>query len=187
MIRIGILGCGRIGQVHALGIKQIPSATLVAVADVNESAAAACADRFGVDARDASDILEGNDIDAVVIATPSSTHFDLVHAAVVARKAIFCEKPIDLSSERVRACMDAVENVGVPFMTAFNQRFDPHFGELARRVHEGAGECSIVTETHGGLRDRHVPHSARRGVRAAPFRRPRSRASVRQPLSTAFV
>ncbi|MBN3836003.1 inositol 2-dehydrogenase [Burkholderia sp. Ac-20344] len=148
MIRIGILGCGRIGQVHALSIKQIPSAKLVAVADVNESAAAVCADRFGVDARDASDILEGKDIDAVVIATPSSTHFDLVHAAVVGRKAIFCEKPIDLSSARVRACMDAVENVGVPFMTAFNQRFDPHFGELARRVHEGEiGNVETITIT----------------------------------------
>ncbi|MEB2500111.1 inositol 2-dehydrogenase [Burkholderia cenocepacia] len=148
MIRIGILGCGRIGQVHALGVKQIPSATLVAVADVDERAAGTCADRFGVDARTASEILDGKDIDAVVIATPSSTHFDLVHAAVVARKAIFCEKPIDLSSARVRACMEAVENVGVPFMTAFNQRFDPHFGELARRVHEGEiGDVETVTIT----------------------------------------
>lgn len=93
MIRIGILGCGRIGQVHALGIKQIPSATLVAVADVDERAVGVCADRFGVEARNASEILEGKDIDAVVIATPSSTHFDLIHAAVAARKAIFARSP----------------------------------------------------------------------------------------------
>nr|WP_218921568.1 Gfo/Idh/MocA family oxidoreductase [Burkholderia sp. MSMB1078WGS] len=152
MIRIGILRCGRIGQVHSLGIKQIPSATLVAVADVDERAASFCADRIGVEVRNASEILEGKDIDSVVIATPSSTHFDLIHAAVAARKAIFCEKPIDLSSARVRACMEAVENVGVPFMTAFNQRFDPHFGELARRVHEGEiGDVETVAITSRDL------------------------------------
>jgi myo-inositol 2-dehydrogenase / D-chiro-inositol 1-dehydrogenase len=148
MVRIGILGCGRIGQVHARSIKQIPSATLVAVADVSESAANACADRFGVEVRDASEIIEAKDIDAVVIATPSSTHFDVVHSASRARKAIFCEKPIDLSADRVRTCIETVEKAGVPFMTAFNQRFDPHFGAVERRIREGEiGEVETVTIT----------------------------------------
>jgi myo-inositol 2-dehydrogenase / D-chiro-inositol 1-dehydrogenase len=147
-VRIGILGCGRIGQVHAHSVTQIPSATLVAVADVSADAARACASRFGVQVRDASEIIESNDIDAVVIATPSSTHFDVVHAASRSRKAIFCEKPIDLSSERVRACIEAVEKAGVPFMTAFNQRFDPHFGALERRIREGEiGDVEMVTIT----------------------------------------
>ncbi|WP_213305698.1 inositol 2-dehydrogenase [Paraburkholderia sacchari] len=148
MIRIGILGCGRIGQVHARSIKQIPSATLVAVGDVSQEAANACGTRFGVEVREASEILEAKDIDAVVISTPSSTHFDVVHAASRSRKAIFCEKPIDLSSDRVRTCIEAVDKAGVPFMTAFNQRFDPHFSAVERRIREGEiGEVETVTIT----------------------------------------
>ena len=148
MVRIGILGCGRIGQVHARSIKQIPSATLVAVGDVSQEAANACGTRFGVEVREASEILEAKDIDAVVISTPSSTHFDVVHAASRSRKAIFCEKPIDLSSDRVRTCIEAVEKAGVPFMTAFNQRFDPHFSAVERRIREGEiGEVETVTIT----------------------------------------
>ncbi|WP_433706022.1 inositol 2-dehydrogenase [Paraburkholderia sacchari] len=148
MIRIGILGCGRIGQVHARSIKQIPSATLVAVGDVSQEAANACGTRFGVEVREASEILEAKDIDAVVISTPSSTHFDVVHAASRSRKAIFCEKPIDLSADRVRTCIEAVDKAGVPFMTAFNQRFDPHFSAVERRIREGEiGEVETVTIT----------------------------------------
>jgi myo-inositol 2-dehydrogenase/D-chiro-inositol 1-dehydrogenase len=137
MLRIGILGCGRIGQVHALSIQQISRAKLIAVADASESAAEAAAQRFGVGVRSVTDILTASDIDAVVIATSTATHFDMIHAASASRKAIFCEKPIDLSSERVRICIDAIERSGVPFMTAFNQRFDPHFGALRERVVNG--------------------------------------------------
>jgi myo-inositol 2-dehydrogenase / D-chiro-inositol 1-dehydrogenase len=146
MIRVGILGCGRIGQVHARSIRQIAGARLVAVADVSADAAKACGSRFDAEVRDAADIIASADIDAIVIATPSSTHFDVVHAVAEARKAIFCEKPIDLSSSRVRACIRAVEAAGVPFMTAFNQRFDPHFSSLERRVREGEiGDVETVT------------------------------------------
>ncbi|RQM47174.1 inositol 2-dehydrogenase [Paraburkholderia bannensis] len=148
MIRIGILGCGRIGQVHARSIQQLASATLVAVADVSEDAATACATRFGVEARAPEAILDASDIDAVVIATSSSSHYDVIHAAAAARKAIFCEKPIDLSSDRVRACLGTVERAGIPFMTAFNQRFDPHFGSVERRIRAGEiGEVETIAIT----------------------------------------
>ncbi|MEN8503578.1 MULTISPECIES: inositol 2-dehydrogenase [Paraburkholderia] len=146
MIRVGILGCGRIGQVHARSVNQIPGAQLVAVADVSPEAARSCGVRFGVEVREAADIIASADIDAIVVATPSSTHFDVVHAVAESRKAIFCEKPIDLSSARVRDCIRAVEAAGVPFMTAFNQRFDPHFASLERRVRAGEiGDVETVT------------------------------------------
>jgi myo-inositol 2-dehydrogenase/D-chiro-inositol 1-dehydrogenase len=92
--------------------------------------------------------LTAKDVDAVVIATSTPTHFELIHAAAAERKAIFCEKPIDLSSERVRSCIKAVDKEGVPFMTAFNQRFDPHFGALQRRVRSGEiGDVETVSIT----------------------------------------
>lgn len=147
-MRMGILGCGRIGQIHARSIQQIPQAKLIAVADISTVAAEAAGRRFCVEVRDASDILAAKDIDAVVIATSTDTHFDMVRSAAAAHKAIFCEKPIDLSSERVRICIDAVEKAAVPFMTAFNQRFDPHFRALHHRVRYGEiGDVETVSIT----------------------------------------
>lgn len=146
MVRFGILGCGRIGQVHASSLQRIVSAKLVAVADASPEAARACAERFGVEVRDVSAVVSATDIDAVIIATSTNTHYDMIHLAAGARKAIFCEKPIDLSAEKVRVCIEAVAEAGVAFMTAFNQRFDPHFGALQRRVAEGEiGDVETVS------------------------------------------
>ncbi|PBB84450.1 inositol 2-dehydrogenase [Mesorhizobium sp. WSM3876] len=146
MVRFGILGCGRIGQVHAGSLQRIANAKLVAVADASPEAARACGERFGAEVREASSIVSAADIDAVIIATSTDTHYDMIHLVAGGRKAIFCEKPIDLSSERVRICIKTVEDAGVPFMTAFNQRFDPHFGALQRRVAEGEiGDVETVS------------------------------------------
>ncbi|KQU92845.1 inositol 2-dehydrogenase [Mesorhizobium sp. Root102] len=146
MLRLGVLGCGRIGQIHANSIQRIANARLVAVADVSSEAARALGERFGVEVRDVSAIFSADDVDAVVIATSTNTHYDMVHLAAGGRKAIFCEKPIDLSSEKVRICIKTVEDADVPFMTAFNQRFDPHFGALQRRIAEGEiGDVETVS------------------------------------------
>jgi myo-inositol 2-dehydrogenase/D-chiro-inositol 1-dehydrogenase len=146
MLRLGILGCGRIGQVHAQSIGQVPNAELVAVADAMPAAADTLASATGAEARAAQDILSAGDIDAVVIGTPTDTHFDLIQAAAANRKAIFCEKPIDMDVARIRACIDAVEAAGVAFMSGFNRRFDPNFAGLQRRLREGEiGEVEIVT------------------------------------------
>lgn len=146
MVRFGILGCGRIGQVHASSVQRIASARLVAVADASPEAARVCGERFGAEVRDVSAIVSATDIDAVIIATSTNTHYDMIHLAAGARKAIFCEKPIDLSAEKVHLCIKAVAEAGVAFMTAFNQRFDPHFGALQRRVAEGEiGDVETVS------------------------------------------
>ena len=142
MLRIGLLGCGRIGQVHARSIRAMDDATVVAVADTQPKAAETLASRTGAEVRDAGAILSASDIDAVVIGTPTDTHYDLIHGAARAGKAIFCEKPIDMSVENIRACIDAVGKAGVPFMTAFNRRFDPNFATLRARI--AAGEIGAV-------------------------------------------
>ncbi|MEM9199478.1 MAG: inositol 2-dehydrogenase [Pseudomonadota bacterium] len=139
MIGIGILGCGRIGQVHARSLDQLRTrARMVAVADARPDAADALATAYGAEPREASALIASADIDAVVIGTPTDTHFDLIHAAAAAGKAIFCEKPIDLDTERVRACIGAVAAAHVPFMTAFQRRFDPSFAALEARLRDGA-------------------------------------------------
>ena len=148
MLRIGLLGCGRIGQVHAQSIKALPDATVVAVADAIPEAASALADVSGARVQAAQDILEADDIDAVIIGTPTDTHFDLIHGAAKAGKAIFCEKPIDMSVDNIRACIDVVEGAGTPFMTGFNRRFDPSFAHLRQQLANGAiGAIELVTIT----------------------------------------
>ncbi|MBO9420824.1 inositol 2-dehydrogenase [Labrenzia sp. R4_2] len=146
MVRFGLLGCGRIGQVHARAIQASADATLVAVADAFDAPAQALAATTGAEVRKAAAIIEGDDIDAVIIGTPTTTHYDLIHQAARAKKAIFCEKPVDLSSDRVRDCVKVVDENGVMFLTAFNRRFDPNFANLQSRIAGGdIGDVELVT------------------------------------------
>lgn len=146
MLNIGLLGCGRIGQVHARSLKHMDEARAVAVADAVPEAANALAGEIGAKAMDAGALIASADVDAVVIGTPTDTHFDLIHGAAAAGKAIFCEKPVDMSVARIRQCLKAVAAAGVPFMTGFQRRFDPNFALLKARIAEGAiGDVEMVT------------------------------------------
>lgn len=146
MLNIGLLGCGRIGQVHARSVGQIEGARVTAVADAFTDPARTLADKTGAQILSAEDLIESADVDAVVIGTPTDTHYDQIHQAARAGKAIFCEKPVDLSADRIRDCIKVVEDSGVPFMTAFNRRFDPSFANIQSRIAAGEiGEVEIVT------------------------------------------
>ncbi len=146
MLNIGLLGCGRIGQVHAASIARLNHARLVAVADAVPDAAAALAARTGAEVRSSDAIIASDDVDAIIIGTPTDTHYDLIHAAAKAGKAIFCEKPVDMSAERIRDCITVVEDQGVAFLTAFNRRFDPNFAHIQARIAGGEiGDVEIVT------------------------------------------
>jgi len=146
MLRIGLLGCGRIGQVHGRTLKYMDEAQAVAVADAVPAAAEALAADLGATAMNADALIESANVDAVVIGTPTDTHFDLIHKAAAAGKAIFCEKPIDMSVTRIRRCLEAVDKAGVPFMTAFQRRFDPSFAQVKARIDQGViGDVEMLT------------------------------------------
>lgn len=146
MLNIGLLGCGRIGQVHGATLAAMRSARAVAVSDFVPEAASALAQHLGAKVMSSDEMLADPGIDAVVIGTPTTTHYDLIHQAAAAGKAIFCEKPIDLSVDRIRACLVAVEAAGVPFMVAFNRRFDPNFAALQKQIADQViGDVEIVT------------------------------------------
>ncbi|WP_108815775.1 inositol 2-dehydrogenase [Loktanella sp. Alg231-35] len=146
MINIGILGCGRIGQVHGGTLRGMTNARAAAVADAMPEAAEALARVTGAKVMDADAMIHDPGIDAVIIGTPTTTHYDLIHAAAGAGKAIFCEKPIDLSVDRIHDCLAVVEKAGVPFMTAFNRRFDPSFAHLQRQIADQViGNVELVT------------------------------------------
>lgn len=146
MINIGILGCGRIGQVHAASINRITGARVFAVADAFAASSESLAASTGAIIQTADALIANPDIHAVVIGTPTDTHYDLIHAAARAGKAIFCEKPIDMSADRIRDCIKVVGETGVPFMTAFNRRFDTNFANVGAQIRAGnIGNVEIVT------------------------------------------
>lgn len=148
MLNIGLLGAGRIGNVHAKSITANADSRLVAVSDVNEDAAQKLAQAYGAQARSSQDIIADPSIDAVLIATSTDTHSDLIEAATAAGKAVLCEKPVDLSLARARACQAAAAKHGRPVMVGFNRRFDPNFASLKAQFDAGAigkGELLSIT------------------------------------------
>jgi myo-inositol 2-dehydrogenase/D-chiro-inositol 1-dehydrogenase len=147
-VRFGLLGAGRIGKVHAKAVSGNPQAKLVAVADAFPAAADAIAQAYGCEVRTIEAIEAAKDIDAVVICTPTDTHADLIERFARAGKAIFCEKPVDLDAERVRACLEVVEETKGKLMVGFNRRFDPHFAAVRKAIDEGKiGDVEMVTIT----------------------------------------
>jgi myo-inositol 2-dehydrogenase/D-chiro-inositol 1-dehydrogenase len=132
--------------VHAASLKAVDNATLIAVSDAFPSAAEALAGKMSCDIRSTEEILDSDDIDGIIICTPTDTHYDLIHHAARTGKAIFCEKPVDMSADRIRACLEAVDKAGVPFLTAFNRRFDGNFANIQSRIQSGEiGDVELVT------------------------------------------
>jgi myo-inositol 2-dehydrogenase/D-chiro-inositol 1-dehydrogenase len=138
MLTFAQFGAGRIGAIHAGNLAASGHARLKHVVDVNGEAAAALATRHGARVSDTASALADPEVGAVIVASSTDTHADLVIAAARQRKAIFCEKPIDLALPRVDACLAEVVKAGVPMLVGFNRRFDPSFAELHRRIAAGA-------------------------------------------------
>jgi len=155
-MRIGLLGAGRIGRIHGANAAAHPHAELAAVADEDAAAAQRLAAAHDASISSVDAIIAAPDIDAIVICTPTDTHADLIERAVRAGKAVFCEKPVDLSAARIRACLDVVRATGGKLMVGFNRRFDPSFSALRRRVADGAiGNVEVVSIIS---RDPQPPH-----------------------------
>ena len=145
-VRFAILGAGRIGRVHASAVASVPGAQLAAIADPVSAAAEAIRAAYGCDIRSIDAIEASRDVDAVVICTPTDTHADLIERFVRAGKAVFCEKPVDLSLSRVAACLKVVQAAKGTLMVGFNRRFDPDFIALKAAIDAGTiGAVEMVT------------------------------------------
>jgi len=154
MLTFAQFGAGRIGAVHAANLASSDVTRLRYVIDVNPTAAAALAGKYGAQMADTATALGDPAVDAVIIASSTDTHADLVVAAAKAGKAIFCEKPIDLSLKRVDVCLAAVRRAKVPMLVGFNRRFDPDFSTLRQRINQGAigmVEQVIISSRDPGL------------------------------------
>jgi myo-inositol 2-dehydrogenase / D-chiro-inositol 1-dehydrogenase len=149
MVGVAVLGCGRIGRVHARNVARNPRASLVMVFDVDAAGALRTATGLGVKAaRSLEEVLSDHSVHAVLIATPTDTHVPLISAAVKAGKAVLCEKPVDLDPERARAGWSEIARHDPRVMIGFNRRFDPSFRSLRERLRSGeigALELAVIT------------------------------------------
>lgn len=138
MVGFAVLGCGRIGRMHARNVKAHPRAELVAVYDVAAEAAKETAAALGTwAAGSVEEALADPRVEAMLIASTTDTHVELITQAAKAGKAILCEKPIDLDLARVDACWREIGGLDPLVMIGFNRRFDPSFKALCQRIQAG--------------------------------------------------
>ena len=155
MLKFALLGCGRIGKMHGDNIAAHPKAKLVAAYDVNADAAAAVASTHGARHARSVDEALGTDVEAVLIASSTDTHVELLTRSAKAGKAILCEKPIDLDIAKVEACKREIAGCDVPIMIGFNRRFDPSFAEVKKAM--DSGEIGDVRQVIVTSRDPEIP------------------------------
>lgn len=139
-VRVGIIGAGRIGKIHARNLSTcVPGAVVTAVADPIYDAAAALAGQLNIAAVsiDYQEVIHHPEVDAVAICSSTNTHAEMIIAAAQAGKHIFCEKPISYDLDRIDQAIAAVETAKVLFQIGFNRRFDPNFKKVRDLVAAG--------------------------------------------------
>ncbi len=139
-LRLGLVGAGRIGKLHAANIAtQMDGAQLVHVADVNLAAAQALAAQHRVPnaTTDYQDLIKDPALDAIVICSATNTHSEIIRAAAAAGKHVFCEKPIDTDLARARETVRQVDSAGICLQIGFNRRFDPSFAKAQAGIASG--------------------------------------------------
>ena len=144
---IGVIGLGRLGSAYAKYFTgRITGATLVAVSDVNETAAASLAGQLGVSRTYSryQDLIEDKAVAAVVIVSPTSTHREIVTESANHGKPIFCEKPLSINLDEARAMLKVVEDTSVFFQMGFMRRFDKGYVAAHNKIEEGAIGTPVV-------------------------------------------
>ncbi|MGI6036297.1 MAG: inositol 2-dehydrogenase [Limnochordia bacterium] len=150
-INLGIIGAGRIGRLHAENIiRHIPKAKIRIIADLYPDQVQTWAKDFDIPriTADYREVLDDLNVEAVLICSSTDTHADFIIEAAEADKHIFCEKPIDLSIDRIKAALAVVEQRGVKLQVGFNRRFDHNHRKVRDMVAGGKiGEPHIIQIT----------------------------------------
>jgi len=156
-IRFGVVGLGAIGVVHAENLAgRVPGASLLWVADTRAEAVDQAVHRFGVrGTTDSTELLAASDVDAVVIATPASSHSTLVEEAAQAGKHVLCEKPLAQDENEALRAIGAADSADVRLQVGFQRRFDAEFEATASRIR--AGELGIPYQYQASMRDMSPP------------------------------
>ncbi|MFT5195215.1 MAG: myo-inositol 2-dehydrogenase/D-chiro-inositol 1-dehydrogenase [Cellvibrionaceae bacterium] len=148
-LKVGLIGCGRIGKVHAAALQDVATAELVRVCDVYAEAAEAAGNQYRVPYSDNHhDVLMDAEVEAVLICSSTDTHAQFIVEAAEAGKHIFCEKPVHQDIAEIDRALAAVEKAGVKLMIGFNRRFDPNFRAVKKAIDAGQiGDLHILKIT----------------------------------------
>lgn len=150
MITIGIIGAGRIGRVHAVNMSKMPDVRIKYISDLYIESVRPWAEGLGIEkiTNEYVEILQDEEVEAVLVCSPTPTHVSLIKEAAKAGKHIFCEKPISLNMEETMEALEYVKSHGVNLQIGFNRRFDPHFRRAFDVVQSGGiGDIHIVKIT----------------------------------------
>ncbi|MEZ7897527.1 MAG: inositol 2-dehydrogenase [Flaviflexus sp.] len=147
MIKIGIIGAGRIAHVHARSVSAHPNATLVAISDPVERAASALAQQTGARwTTSADELISDPEVEAIIICSPTPFHTEQILAGVKAGKPVLCEKPVAMDTDTVYQLEKNLEGLDPTVMMGFNRRFDPSFAKIHDLVDDGTvGKVEQVT------------------------------------------
>lgn len=150
-VRVGVIGAGRIGKIHAENLAtRVPGSTVVAIADPVLGAAEETASRLHIPfvSGDYQEVINHPEVDAVAICSSTDTHARMMVEAAQAGKHIFVEKPISYDLAKIDEALAAVQTAGVKLQIGFNRRFDPNFRRVREMIAAGAiGEPHIVRIT----------------------------------------
>ncbi len=138
-VKVGLVGVGRMGRVYAFDLAAIPSARLAAIADPDPKKLAEVGQSLGLERRyeDPQQLIRDPEVEAIVIVSPTDTHCELIEAAALAEKAIFCEKPLSISLQEAESIRSTLERTGVFFQMGFMRRFDPGYAAAKARLEDG--------------------------------------------------
>jgi len=165
-VRIGVIGVGRMGVVHAQTLRTHQDVEAVVVADADEARARTVGAEIGAEALPVDEVL--GSADAVVIAAASSAHAELIHACADRGLPAFCEKPISLDLESTIAAADAVRTAGTVLQMGFQRRFDEGYCAAHDMVHDGSLGSLYVVRMAG--HDPEPPHEEYIPVSGGIFR-----------------
>lgn len=149
-VKIGIIGGGRIGNLHANNLVLFPQVEVKAIADLYVDKISKWARDLGISrvTEDYKEMLADPEIDAVLVCSSTSTHAEVIIAAAEAQKHVFCEKPISFDLESTYQVLKSVEKHGVKLQVGFKRRFDHNFKRVHDYIHEGKiGNPHIVKIT----------------------------------------
>ena len=154
-IKFAILGMGRIGKVHADTIQANSNAELAAIHDPINNEIDRLQKRYSCQQMSLDDITNNDQIKGILICTPTDTHVDLIKRFLYTKKAVFCEKPLDLNLRKVKKLVQLVSESKSQVMLGFNRRFDPHFAKL--KAHLTKKEIGVIEQITITSRDPNPP------------------------------
>ena len=147
-MKVGIIGLGRIGQVHLESLSNISEVEIVFVSDIDETLCMETSKKYNIlkYSLNYEDLVSDLEVQAVWVCSPSNLHFTHVSACLSNNKLVFCEKPLEIDDEKIKTLINKYPNINKRLMVGFNRRFDPNFSFVKDNIHK-IGKPTILKIT----------------------------------------